>query len=258
MCGSEVIAHSGTRPNDIRIEPSSKKTRTPRLHSNKPNTDPSRLAKRYRLSVESGDLLWLDGHWRVTHSGLVRLARRNHCAGIHVEPVAQFSDPATSRWAFKATVYKSRTCRGFTDYGDACPSNVSALVRGAEMRVAATRAIDRAIRVAYAVALCSTEELGSLGESASAAREAPKLPPQSVSGNGFGGPRVRERLCQLIRQHNLDAELVKSYAVTFCGTKTLKEATRAQVENFVGHLAALAEKNRDELKRYLARKEGAA
>jgi hypothetical protein len=53
---------------------------------------------------------------------------------------------------------------------------------------------------------------------------------------------------------------VKSYAVTFCGTKTLKEATRAQVENFVGHLAALAEKNRDELKSYLARKdkEGAA
>ncbi len=103
------------------MEPSSKKTKIPKLHSNKPNTDPNRLAKRHQFSVESGDLLWLDGHWYVTHSGLIRLARRNQCAGIHVEPVAQFSDPATSGWAFKATVYKSRTCRGFVGYGDADP-----------------------------------------------------------------------------------------------------------------------------------------
>src|ERR1700694_2088036 len=30
-------------------------------------------------------------------------------------------------WAFKATVFKSRTCKGFAGYGDADPSNVSAL-----------------------------------------------------------------------------------------------------------------------------------
>ena len=27
-----------------------------------------------------------------------------------------------------------------------------------------------------------------------------------------GGPKVRDRLCQVIRQHQLDANLVKSYA----------------------------------------------
>jgi hypothetical protein len=36
--------------------------------------------------------------------------------------------------------------------------------------------------------------------------------------------------------------LVKSYAVDFCGTKELREATREQVENFVTHLAEWAEK----------------
>src|SRR5215472_14826557 len=71
-------------------------------------TDFTSFPQSYRISVESGDLFWLEGHWYVTHSGLIRLARRKHCAGISVEPVAEFSDPETSQWAFKATVYKSR------------------------------------------------------------------------------------------------------------------------------------------------------
>src|SRR5207302_2559887 len=83
-----------------------------------------------------------------------------------------------------------------------------------------------------------------------------KLPLQPVNGNGSNGhghngngngSRVRDRLCQIIRQHELDAELVKSYAVDFCGTKTLREATREQVENFVVHLADWAEKDRNAL-----------
>jgi len=246
------------------METHSAQKKTPKVHSNKPSTDPARLAKRYRFSVESGDLIWIDDHWYVSHSGLIRLARRNHCAGIHVEPVAQFSDPATSRWAFKATVYKSRTCRGFAGYGDADPSNVSPLVHGAEMRVAETRAVNRALRKAYGIGICSVEEIGSFAEPAPSSRESKKLPPQPVNGkNGnYGGPKVRDRLYQLIRQHQLDANLVKSYAVDFCGTKTLREASREQVEAFVAHLANWAEKDRNallcQLNSYPSNKEGAA
>jgi hypothetical protein len=50
---------------------------------------------------------------------------------------------------------------------------------------------------------------------------------------------VRDRLCQIIRQHELDPNLVKHYAVDFCGVKTLRDATRDQVENFVQHLGYL-------------------
>ena len=60
-------------------------------------------------------------------------------------------------------------------------------------------------------------------------------------------PRFADRLCQLIRQHQLDANRVKSYAVDFCGTKSLREATREQVEAFVAHLADWAEKDRNAL-----------
>ena len=94
------------------------------------------LSERYTLSVAAGDLLYLDGRWYVTHAGLLRLAHRNRCSGIRVQPLREFCDAAASRWVFKATVYKSAHSKGFVGYGDAEPSNVSSLVRGAEMRVA--------------------------------------------------------------------------------------------------------------------------
>jgi hypothetical protein len=222
------------------------------------------LIRRHWLSIAAGDLLYLDGKWYVTHSGLLGIARRKRCIGIQVRPAVGFCDPAGSRWAFRATVYKSQTCKGFVGYGDADPFNVSPLVHGAEMRVAETRAVNRALRKAYGIGICSVEEIVSFAEPAPPSRESKKLPSQSVNGkNGvYGGPKVRDRLCQLIRQHQLDATLVKSYAVDFCGTKTLREATREQVEAFVAHLADWAEKDRNALLRqlnsYPANKEGAA
>ena len=99
--------------------------------------------ERFKLSICNGDLVLLDRSWYVTHTGLVGLANRKHCQGIDVQPSVEFSHPSSSRWAFKATVFKSRTCKGFAGYGDADPSNVSALVHGAEMRVAETRAVNQ-------------------------------------------------------------------------------------------------------------------
>jgi hypothetical protein len=51
----------------------------------------------------------------------------------------------------------------------------------------------------------------------------------------------------LIRQHNLDPILVKAYAADFCGTPTIKDASRDSVESFISHLAAAANENRDGL-----------
>jgi hypothetical protein len=207
------------------------------------------ITTQHTLSVSAGDLTYLENGWYVTHTGLLGLARRNRCAGIHVRPVPNFCDPSAQRWAFEATVYKSRTCRGFVGFGDADPSNVSPLVHGAEMRVAETRAVNRALRKAYGIGICSVEEIGSFDRLSGSTSESKKLPqPASGNGNGnFGGRTVRDRLCQVIRQHQLDATLVKSYATDFCGVKTLREATREQVENFVVHLADWAEKDRNAL-----------
>jgi hypothetical protein len=219
------------------------------------------LTNRFRFSVAEGDLIWLERGWYVTHTGLIRLATRRRCRGIQVQPISEFSDPTNSRYAFKATVYKSETCPGFVGFGDADPSNVSFLVHGAEMRVAETRAVNRALRKAYGIGICSVEEIGSLAPPPRPPQEAKKLPPQP-SNDTHEGPRVRDRLCQIIRQHELDPNLVKAYATDFCGVKTLREATRDQIENFVKHLADWVEKDRNallcQLNSYPSQTEGAA
>src|SRR4051812_9249253 len=101
------------------------------------------------------------------------------------------------------------------------------------MRMAETRAVNRALRKAYGIGLCSIEEIGS-------------LPPKKITdqvkaavlNNGNGKPPLRDQLAQLIRQHRLDAALVKYYAADYCGTENLREAGREKIESFITMLAA--------------------
>src|ERR1017187_2337894 len=208
------------------------------------------LTRQFSFSFASGDVIQLENGWFVTHTGLVRLARRKRCRGIHVEAVDSLCDSAANRFVLKATVYPSKDSAGFVGYGDADPSNVSLLVRGAEMRIAETRAVNRALRKAYGIGICSVEEIGSNRDPISTVSDSHKFPPNGTNGNRNGngsGHKVRDRLCQIIRQHKLDPELVKAYAVDFCGTKALKDATREQVETFVQQLADAARKDRNAL-----------
>src|ERR1039457_5066922 len=92
------------------------------------------IANEHDFSVGAGDLIYLNNGWYVTHTGLIGLARRKRCSGIHVEAVNSLCDSATNRFVLKATVFPSKGSSGFVGYGDADPSNVSPLVRGAEMR----------------------------------------------------------------------------------------------------------------------------
>jgi len=205
------------------------------------------LCRNYGITVSAGDLRLLDGKWYVNHSGLIRLAIRRRCLGIRVEPVQQFCDSSSNRWVFKATVYKSPGSRGFVGYGDADPSNISSMVHGAEMRVAETRAVNRALRKAYGIGLCSVEELGS--PRPSVANQSNQNAPSANGNNGHqnGRPRLRDRLCLLIRQHRLDTSLVKAYAADYCGTSTLRDASREQVEAFINHLTERASNDREAL-----------
>src|SRR6266849_7055490 len=141
------------------------------------------LLKTYRFSVKRGDLQILNGRWYVTHTGLLGLAARRHCCGVHTEAVEEFCEQPACRWTFKAVIYKSQSCKGFVGYGDADPSNVSSLVHGAEMRVAETRAVNRALRKAYGIGICSVEEIGSFAEPTPSSRESKRLPPQPANGN---------------------------------------------------------------------------
>jgi hypothetical protein len=116
------------------------------------------------------------------------------------------------------------------------------------MRVAETRAVNRALRKAYGIGLCSAEELGAFSTFPAARTKSPAAKiPYASNGNGKNQPRLRDQLCLLIRQFKLDPNLVKNYAADFCGTEAINEASRESIERFISHLKRAAEQNRDAL-----------
>src|SRR5207244_6723626 len=104
--------------------------------------------------------------------------------------------------------------------------------------VAETRAVNRALRKAYGIGLCSVEELGWSPKPPIGEQSAQHSSPTTGSnGHHIGQPRLRDRLCLLIRQHQLDAGLVKAYAADYCGSLNLRDASREQIESFITNLA---------------------
>jgi hypothetical protein len=200
-----------------------------------------KITNTFGLSVALGDVQLIDGRWYVTHAGLLRMAQRRRCHGIRTTLQEHLSDPNAGRWIFKATVYKVSGSAGFVGFGDADPSNVSTLVRGAEMRVAETRAVNRALRKAYGIGLCSVEELGS---HSSPFEPKKQVDPAVGNGSPNGQPRLRDKLCLLIRNYELDPNLVKRYAADFCGTETIRDASRDLIEAFVSTVAKEAANDR--------------
>jgi hypothetical protein len=201
------------------------------------------LTRKFALSVADGHIQLMDGRCYVTHSGLLRIAENRHCLGITTAVQESLSDPLSDRWVFKATVYKDQSSKAFTGYGDATRTNVTAIVRGAEMRVAETRAVNRALRKAYGIAVCSVEELGAQPFSFESPHHG-RVDPPNGNGHSNGQPRLRDKLCLLIRKYELDPNLVKRYAADFCGTDTLGEASRDLVEAFVATVAKEAANDR--------------
>jgi hypothetical protein len=204
------------------------------------------LAKEFRFRMAKADLIRIDGNIYVTHSALLRLAKRKHCYGIRVSVLLRCSNPDKHRWVVQATVFPTGASLGFSGHGDADPSNVSPEFHGCELRIAETRAVNRALRKAYGIGLCSIEELSS-------------PPPTPTNGAAQKQPRpaallevvsaipLRDQLRQLIRQHQLDSALVKQYALQHCGVKTLRQATREQVASLVKLLGERAAADRGAL-----------
>src|SRR5262249_12733430 len=156
------------------------------------------------------------------HAGLLRIAHARHCRAIKTQLETSFSDATERRWIVRAIVYPSPDSTGFTGYGDADPSNVVSTFYGCELRIAETRAVNRALRKAYGIGICSVEELANTDQMMASPS---KVPANGANGKGsHASPSVRDQLCALIRKHRLDADLVKRYAGDFCGTETLRDA----------------------------------
>ena len=112
----------------------------------------------------------------------------------------RFAIPRRVGLSLRATVYPSKNSSGFVGYGDADPSNVSFPVQGAEMSVAETRAVNRALRKAYGIGICSVEEIGALTEPPSPSRV--EKATAATRQRKRHGRTVRDRLCQSFASTN--------------------------------------------------------
>jgi hypothetical protein len=205
-----------------------------------------KLPRRLNPNVQRGDFIEIGGSAYVTHSGLLRIAHAQKCAGISVSVIRNLSDPGTNKWVCRALAFKTADSRPFMAYGDADPSNVSPEFHGCELRIAETRAVNRALRKAYGIGLCSLEELSVPPPTPTngAAQKQPKPAPLLEVVSAIP---LRDQLRQLIRQHQLDPVLVKQYALEYCGVKNLRQATREQVAGFARLLGERVVADRDAL-----------
>lgn len=130
------------------------------------------ITTEFQLSLRAGEITLLSQKWYVTHSGLLKIAHNRTCHAIQTEVQEKLCNTSENKWIFLATVYPAAGSPGFTGYGDADPTNVAASMHGCELRIAETRAVNRALRKAYGVGICSVEELGTADQAAFP----PKLP----------------------------------------------------------------------------------
>ena len=97
----------------------------------------------------------LQGRDYLNHSGLLRVAHENGLTGIQTELVSW--DAKGRAAVMKATATGERGT--YTGYGDANPSNVGKNIAGATLRMAETRAVNRALRLYTGLGMTTTEEL---------------------------------------------------------------------------------------------------
>jgi len=114
-------------------------------------TEQTIIPKEYMIKLQGKDF--------ITHRGLLAIA---HDKGLHSIETELITEPTAEIIVFKATAIMSTGVheKKFTGYGDASKSNVNAMVAPHMLRMAETRAINRALRLATNVGMCSTEELG--------------------------------------------------------------------------------------------------
>ncbi len=166
---------------------------------------------------------------------VLKVAQRLHVAGIKTEPVVPLSLPRQRRYVFRATIYTSKDCPGFTAYAEADPSTVPPELHGCELRIAETRAIKRALRKAYRLTA------GTAGKHETTPARSREPQP------------IRERFTQVAAQLGVAPHLLKAYAQAFCETSSLRAAGPQRLASFLDRVEEQANRDRDGLLALLAK-----
>jgi len=106
-------------------------------------------------TIKKEHIIKLQGKDFVTHAGLLDVAHQKELVGIETEilKIAENVVIVKARAKFKDG-------KEFTGIGDASKSNVNKMILPHMIRMAETRAVNRALRFGTNIGMCSVEELG--------------------------------------------------------------------------------------------------
>ena len=121
-------------------------------------------AKKAPEGVSPENIITLQGKKFITHAGLLEVA---HQKGLKSIETVMLTQPelggGEETVVFKAIVTmcdKNGMETKFTGHGDANKDNVNSMIVKHKIRMAETRAVNRALRFATNIGMCSAEELG--------------------------------------------------------------------------------------------------
>ena len=179
-------------------------------------------------------LVWLQGREYLTHSGLLRVAHEHGLERIQTELIHWDAEARAA--VVKTTVVGERGT--YTGYGDASPDNVARHLRTATLRMAETRAVNRALRLYTGLGMTTTEELPGEREPAM-----PRLNRQAASLKAFRTPTVVDTqtsgcaVCGKLVDNGQAAASQRAHGVVMCaahqqvwerpGDDSFDEAARA-------------------------------
>lgn len=129
-------------------------------------------------------VVWLQGREYLTHNGLLRVAHEHGLKSIQTELIHW--DPKARAAVIKTTVEGERGV--YTGYGDASPDNVDKHLKTATLRMAETRAVNRALRLYTGLGMTTTEELP--GDHDSDDMPLPRLNRKGASKKAFRTPTM--------------------------------------------------------------------
>ena len=135
---------------------------------------------KYLRSIKA--VVWLQGREYLTHNGLLRVAHEVGLKSIQSELVHWNAEKKAA--VIKTVVIGERGT--YTGYGDACPANVAKHLREATLRMAETRAVNRALRLYTGLGMTTTEELPGDHET----EEKPPQPTAKAANKGCRAPTM--------------------------------------------------------------------
>ena len=197
------------------------------------------LFAEFGLRPDLGHIVVLGSRPYVTKEGLIYYAQKSgQLAGIEVELVEK-----TQNFCLMKAVVKTKDGGRYEAYGDADINNTNERISPHLIRMAETRAVNRALRIAFPIGLTSYEELAEQdilynSETGEVIEEIKR----TSNGNGHASDRQVNAIKTIAEKRKLTEEQLKELLKNLVNKENLEELSKEEASTVISGLNKLASK----------------